>query len=216
MRSSPLTPSSEVQNMTATQSKEMAKFPESSDLDYPEEEILELDDSSSFSDMTLISKIGADTKQEQAESLSSPLPILDEHERPQRAAKSIRRPPPRQEMTKKRTKRDDRYLFVLIFIFVVLLGFIFKKYFDIFDLIGAVIEGRESYAARTIPAIPREQVVFHSEQGQLLSKAGISGITFAIRTDEAVDRCLFFERAAFPIKLALTESKGQINGAPPF
>ena len=116
-------------------------------------------------------------------------------------------------------QRDDRYLILLALILLVVLGFIGKRYIDIFRsfllYLIVVLGGAVSYASQTPPTGSfQEGVVFRSDQGELVAKASINGIVFSLNPSSQGGECSFFEGGSFPMVWYLAEEAKSSDQCP--
>ncbi|MCY4644692.1 MAG: hypothetical protein OXB88_08755 [Bacteriovoracales bacterium] len=197
-----------------------AKFPDSSDLDFPETPATYAPEESS--DITLISNSILNKKEKASAPAPSPSPSPQEREKKNEPSDSTSTPiarkfktpyPPNAQIStgrKKKAQRDDRYLMILFFITLILLGIVIKKY--IFFLTGQILLGPYSYASQSAPPLfLQKEVLFQSSLGQLVSNPGVNGVKFEIDLKKNVDHCLLFEKKSFPIVWYLTEKEEKID-----
>ena len=103
-----------------------------------------------------------------------------------------------------KTQRDDRYLIILLIIFLILLGLFLRKYTDIFNFTGILTKEGNAYASQVPLSTYYKKIIFQSKKGKLLGKTGLNGVTFDIHLDKKTDQCLLFEKTSFPLTWHLT------------
>ena len=112
------------------------------------------------------------------------------------------------------TQRDDRYLFFLLAVVIIVLSLALKKYTSLFESLGKIFSTKADISLIAPDVLPTTLAHRVSKRGKLRGIPGVNGIALDVEAAPKADFCQLFEHHSFPIVWHLAQQPRDITRCP--